>query len=248
MFATGGKMNRRRWNRWLWSGLALPVVATGALLAGEPAAYTDEWWALRSQDPPGTRQVEKHGKLWPPFSRPTGPKQHWVHKYHNAHYWPHPYAAEDANYVRSVWNQQAGSGWIGATTLHDYHFDPGTQELNSVGREHLAWIANFTPAQYRTIYVAQGGSVVNGQARASQVELALRELHPEGGVPIVVRPDRFQGRPGQEIDRLREMELQAIQPPRLFSIGGSGGASSSSSGGSGSSGAGGSSGGATNIR
>lgn len=242
-------MSRRRWNQWLWSGLAAQALAGSTLLAGEPAAYTEEWWALRSQDPPGTRQVEKHGKLWPPFARPVGPKQHWVHKYHHAHYWPHPYASEDASYVRSVWNQQSGAGWIGATTLHDYHFDPGSHELNSVGRDHLTWIAQFAPVQYRTVYVAQGGSVATGQARSNQVEVALREIQPDCNVPIVVRPDRFQGRPGQEIDRLREMELQAIQPPRLFTVGGaSGGGGSSSGGGSGQSSAGGTSGAATNFR
>jgi len=240
-------MSRRRWNRWLWSGLALQALSSGVLVAGEPAAYSDEWWALRSQDSPGTRQVEKHGKLWPPFARPQGPKQHWVHKYHHAHYWPHPYAAEDAGYVRSVWNQQASAGWVGATTLHDYHFETDTHGLNSVGRDQLLWITQFVPAQYRTVYVAQGGSVATGQARASQVELAMREMLPEGGVPIVVRPDRFQGRPGQEIDRLREMEIQAIQPPRLFTVGG--GASSGSTGSSsGQSAAGGSNGAANNIR
>lgn len=240
-------MSRRRWDRWLWSGLALQALSSGILVAGEPAAYTDEWWALRSQDPPGTRQVEKHGKLWPPFARPQGPKQHWVHKYHHAHYWPHPYAAEDAGYVRSVWNQQASAGWVGATTLHDYHFETDTHGLNSVGRDHLLWIVQFVPAQYRTVYVAQGGSVATGQARASQVELAMREMLPEGGVPIVVRPDRFQGRPGQEIDRLREMEIQAIQPPRLFTVGG-GASSGSTGGGSGQSAAGGSNGAANNFR
>lgn len=238
-------MSRRRWKQWLLSSLAMQALSGSVLLAGEPAAYTDEWWALRAQDPPGTRQVDKHGKLWPPFSRPQGPKQHWVHKYHHAHYWPYPYAQQDADYVRSVWTQQAAGGWIGATTLHDYHFDPGTHELNSVGRDHLTWIAQFAPPQYRTVYVAQGGNVITGQARASQVEGALREIIPDGNVPIVVRPDRFQGRPGQEIDRLREMELQAIQPPRLFTVGGGAG-SGGSAGGSNQSSASGLSGAASN--
>ncbi|HET6422400.1 MAG TPA: hypothetical protein VFG20_01875 [Planctomycetaceae bacterium] len=241
-------MNQSHAYRRLVNGLAISVLSANVMSAGEPAAYTDEWWALRAQDPPGTRQVEKHGKLWPPQARPTGPKQHWVHQYHHAHYWPHPYAAEDAGYVRAVWQQQACAGWIGATTLHDYHFEP-THELNSVGRDHLTWIAHFAPAQYRTVYVAQGGSVANGQVRGSNVEAALAEICPGGGVPVVVRPDRFQGRPGQEIDRLREMELQAIQPPRLFTVGGSGGSSSGLGGSASNSGSGGGgSSGATNIR
>lgn len=220
-------MSRRRWNRLAWAWLAAQGVTGGLAFAGEPSKYSEEWWALRAQDPPGTRQLEKHGKLWPPFPRPVGPKQHWVHQYHHAHYWPHPYNCDDQQYVRSVFDQQAAAGWTTATTLHDYHFDPVTNQLNSVGREHLHWILNFTPAQHRTVYVAQGTVPAVGQLRAANVQAGMRELQADCNVPVLLRPDRSLGRPGSEIDRLRELELQSIPAPRLFTVGGAQGSGSS---------------------
>lgn len=221
-------MLRQRWRWWTGFCLAAPAVCGGLVAAGEPTPYTDEWWALRAQDPPGTRQVLKDGKLWPPFPRPQGPRQHWVHQYHHAHYWPHPYDCDDRAYVRNILQQQSAGGWVSATTLHDYHFDQGANTLNSAGRDHLQWIIAFTPPQYRTVYVAQGGSVAAGQVRSANVEQAIREFQPDRAVPVIVRHDRFLGRPGTEIDKLRELELENTPTPRLFTIGGN----SSSGGGS----------------
>ncbi|MBI1345645.1 hypothetical protein GC163_05090 [bacterium] len=221
----------------LWACLVAQNLISPAL-AGEPYPYSDEWWALRAGDPPGARQVEKDGKLWPPYPRPTGEKQHWVHKYHHAHYWPHPYNCDDQAFVRNLIDQQAAGGWIGATTLQDYHFDPETQQLNSVGRDHLQWIVVATPVQYRSIYIAQSPSSSVDLQRTAVVEQSVREFRPEGGIPVSVRYDRYRGRPAQEIDQLRRMELQSLPAPRLFTVrsrsGGSSGGSGGSQGGGGS--------------
>lgn len=207
------------------------MVGAIPVLAGEPYPYTAEWWALRAGDPPGARQVEKDGKMWPPFARPVGEKQHWVHKYHHAHYWPHPYNCDDQAYIRNVLNQQAANGWVNATTLREFHFDSDTQEVNSVGRDLLQWIITSTPIQYRTAYVAQTFAAERDTLRQASVERAIKEMVPEANIPVLLRFDRFQGRSAQEIDQLRRLELQAIPIPRLFTVGSSGG----SSGGSGSS-------------
>lgn len=221
-----------------WAALVAQGVLGSAVsvLAGDPAPYSDEWWALRAQDPPGARQVEKDGKLWPPYARPVGPKQHWVHQYHHSHYWPHPYNCDDEAYVRNIVQQQAGSGWISATTLRDYHFDLETQQLNSNGRQHLLWILTACPAQYRTIYVAQGMSAEEAALRQASVERTSRELVADAQVPVLIRPELFRGRPAQEIDQLRRLELQSMPRPRLFVIGGrttsGGGANNNNGGGS----------------
>jgi hypothetical protein len=249
-------MRQRHWLTGLWACLAAQGLAGAALplFAGEPYPYSEEWWAMRAQDPPGARQVEKDGKLWPPFARPVGEKQHWVHKYHHAHYWPHPYNCEDQAYVRNILDQQASGGWISATTIRDYHFDADTQQLNSVGREHLYWIVTGTPAQYRTVYLAQSMAPAADALRQANIEQTIREFQPNGGVPVLVRPDRYLGRPAQEIDQLRRLELQSIPRPRLFTIGnrtgssaggGLGGAGASGSGSSGGGSGSGSGGGTT---
>lgn len=225
----GISMLRRPAFSTLWACLVAQNLVT-PLMAGEPYPYSDEWWAMRAGDPPGSRQVEKDGKLWPPFARPTGEKQHWVHKYHHSHYWPHPYNCDDQAFVRNLLDQQTAAGWVGATTLQDYHFEPDTQQLSSVGRDHLLWIVNATPVQYRTVYIAQTPAQGIDAQRTAAVEQTIREFRPEGGIPIQLRYDRYRGRPAQEIDQLRRLELQSFPAPRLFTVNSRSGSSGSSGG------------------
>lgn len=212
-------MGRRRWTRWAWGCLAAQGLCGGFLAAEEPYPYSQDWWALRAQDPPGARQVEKDGKLWPPFPRPTGRSQHWVHKYHHAHYWPHPYNCEDQAYVRNLWDMQASAGWTTATTLHDYYFDADSQDLNSAGRQQLFWVVTTAPQQHRTVFVAQAASAEASQMRVANVERTIREFSPSSTPPVILRYEQFLGRPAQEIDQLRRLELQSMPRPRLFVVG-----------------------------
>jgi hypothetical protein len=217
--------------------LATQGLSGAAAFAQEPVKYTEEWWAWRAQDPPGTRQVEHHGKLWPPFPRPTGEPQTHVHKFHHAHYWPHPYNCMDEAYVRHVIDLQTGNGWTAATTLQDYHFSEDTHELNSAGKLQLHWILNHAPAQFRTVYVAEGVSPQIAQLRLEHVQSAAREFSADASTPIVMRPVMTRGRPAEEIDTLRRLEMQSMPRPRLFTVGtgsrGSAGGGTASGSGSG---------------
>lgn len=221
------------WKRLLMSCVGTASMMGGVLLAGEPYPHTEEWYQMRAGDPPGQRQVEKKGKLWPPFPRPVGREQTFWHKYHHAHYWPHPYVCEDRAYIQNVTHQQAANGWTVATTLHDYHFNPETNALNTAGEAHLYWILTESPMAYRTAYVAQGRSAEQANIRLASVTSAAREMVGGDLPPILLRHDQPLGRPAVEIDRLRQMELQAIPRQRLFTIGtttgGSGGSGGSSS-------------------
>jgi len=224
-------MARQGWRRWAWACMAVQGVA-GFVAAQEPVKYSEDWWAWRAQDPPGARQVEKHGKLWPPFPRPTGEPQHWHHKFHHAHYWPYPYNSQDEAYVRGMIETQTTNGWVGACTLQEYHFDDNHQ-LNSAGRGQLYWILTQAPPQYRTVYVAQGMSPQIAQVRLENAQASAREFLPDGSVPIVLRSGSIYGRPAEEIDYLRRLELQSTPRPRLFTVGvtsrGSGGGSGNNS-------------------
>jgi uncharacterized membrane protein YgcG len=227
------------WRRWWQACLAaqglwaIGLSGTAPLLANEPFPHTEDWYAVRAGDPPGARQVEKHGKLWPPFPRPRGEEQTFKHKYHHTHYWPHPYVCDDRSYVASMLQQQSANGWIHATTLHDYHFDPETHQLNTAGQSHLAWILTDVPAQFRTVYIAQGADAVVGQTRSALAQQLAPQLVPGGAAAYVVKPDRFLGRPAQEIDTLQRLDLQSIPRPRLFLIGAASKGGGSSAGGGG---------------
>jgi len=233
-------MRRIRWQDLLKSTIApLCLTATVAQAAG-PFPFSEEWYRQRADDPPGTRQVEKAGKLWPPYPRPVGRKQTIKHGYHTAHYWPYPYNCEDRAYVSNLLEQQSAAGWVTATTLHDHYFHPDTQQLNEAGRNQLLWITVSAPPQYRTIYVSQGGSPEMGQLRTSRVEEYFQQANLTNVPPIVARQEFFSGRPASEVDRLRTLELQAISRPKLFNIGSSGGGTGGgASGQAGSSGGGG---------
>ena len=241
-------MRKIRWRDMLRSVIVpLCLMATVAQAAG-PFPFSEEWYQMRADDPPGARQVEKSGKLWPPYPRPVGRKQTFKHAFHSAHYWPYPYNCEDHAYVNNLLDQQAGAGWVNATTLHDYYFNADTQQLNEAGQNQLLWITASVPAQYRTIYVSQGKSIEMGQLRVGQVEQFFQRTGIEGVPPITTRQEFFAGRPANEVDRLRTLELQSIPRPRLFIIGTAGRSSGASGGGAsggGASGGGSGSGGGT---
>lgn len=213
-------MRTGEWQTKLLGGglLALGLLAQSLPLLADDAAKEAKW-ADRAADPPGTRQVYKYGKLWPPYPRPTGREQHWKHKYHTAHYWPYPYMEEDRGLVRDTLQQQAGAGWVLATTLHDYHFNAETSELNTAGRSHLYWIMTSVPGQYRTVYVAHGASPDVDQVRVATVDKAAQEFG-ETAPPVVMKHDFTRGRPADEADTIRRLELQTWPKQRIFTISG----------------------------
>ena len=175
------------------------------------------WFSSDWSYPGGTRQKFKHGKLWPPFARPTGKSEPFMHKYHRAHYWPLPYVCEDRNYVRQVLYQQTENGWTGYTTLYDHHFDVNTQELNQSGRRHLRWIAFHAPQEHRKAYVAEGYSPKDSQIRLANVRASLAALMPPeaGAPPVMLRRAIAVGRPAEEVDEIRRAYLESIPIPRV---------------------------------
>ena len=99
-------MRRNHWQAWLRSLIVPLSLTAGVAQAAGPFPFSEEWYRMRADDPVGTRQVEKHGKYWPPYPRPVGRKQAFSHTFHAAHYWPHPYNCEDQAYVRNILDQQ----------------------------------------------------------------------------------------------------------------------------------------------
>lgn len=225
-------MRNKSWRSFLLAGFA--SLGTAGIAAADGSLwFTEEWYAERACDPPGSRQIEHHGKLWPPYPRPVGRKQTFSHAFHYAHYWPYPHNLEDAAYTRNVIDLQSANGWVNATTLHDYHFDSETQQLTEVGKNHLLWIAQSVPPCYRTVFVSQGNSREIGQNRLNNTDMYLRESGIVNPPPLVARSVNFVGRPAREVELIRQAELNSIVRPRLFSVGAAtaGGAGGGSAGG-----------------
>jgi hypothetical protein len=228
-------MRRIRWKTIIRALVVVVAFSSGSVYAGGPLPFTEEWYQARADDPPGARQIFKHGKYWPPYPRPVGRKQTLAHGYHSAHYWPYPYNCQDRADVHNLLDAQTNAGWVTATTLHDYHFDADTQQLTDAGQTHLMWVMNAVPAQYRTVYVSQGTTAEMAQLRVAQAEKFMRDTGATNIPPVISKYEMFAGRPANEVDRLRTLELNSAPRPRLFLIGVAGrGGGGGSGGGTGS--------------
>ena len=191
---------------WPWSEKHPPKMT-------EHRAEREAYYAARACDPIGSRQIYKHGKLWPPTPRPTGPANLPSHIYHAEHYWPHPYNCQDQDYVRSLSAAQVSNGWVTMTTLYDYHFDE-TQQLNESGRMQLRWILENAPARHRYAFVQAGNDSASSEIRLAAVKANASQLvGPDQVPPVLVRVTSPLGRPAEEIDDIRRLERKSIFKP-----------------------------------
>jgi hypothetical protein len=181
-----------------------------------PRRGSEAWYAARACDPVGERQKCKHAKAWPPIARPAGPPQTCAHKYHALHYWPWPHNIQDREDVRYVMQAQVASGWTTATTLYDYHFDPVTHQLNSSGKQQLAWIYQQAPPAYRHIYVMNSQDQAFNEPRMLSVQKSLASIAgSEASMPIAMRTTGPLGRPATEVEYILEQSAASALPPKI---------------------------------
>lgn len=197
-------------------------------ISTESEAEKEARYAYHAQDPVGARQKYKYGKAWPPYPRPIGEPQLLVHRFHAAHYWPWPYIDQDRSYIRNLSQLHVCNGWINATTLYDYHFDPATNELNRAGRIQLKWILQNAPQPYRLAFVQTASNAEHSQQRMASVHDHCAELvGAENTPPVMLRVASPLRRAAEEVDAIRRKEIQSIPTPR---IGGSGAGASGGGG------------------
>ena len=179
-----------------------------------PPKGSREYYEAHAADPPGSRQKYHHGKLWPPRPRPVGEEQPFIHKYHTAHYWPHPYNCEDRATVARFAELQIANGWQAATTLYDYHFDPTTHQLNSAGRTQLHWILTHVPIEHRQAYVAVGAQSQSNAVRVQNVEHEIATIvGTDAALPVLMRVTNPLGRPAAEVQKIFSTAEQNMLPP-----------------------------------
>lgn len=192
-----------------------------------PRRGSPEYYEAHAADPPGARQKYKYGKLWPPTARPSGPHQLFVHKFHHTHYWPFPYICQDRQEVATVAATQIQNGWIMATTLYDYHFDPQTNELNSSGKSHLRWILVHVPEDFRQVHVCVDDLADVTATRTVSVQRELARIaSPDHSVPVLTRISDPVGRPASEVQSIFKSAAENMLPP-ILSTSSSGGNESS---------------------
>ncbi len=194
------------------------AVLVGALLAADLASAGWLWWRKdKEYDPhPGGRSVYHKGHVWPVQPRPTTPPARHIDQYHASIYWPSPYLCHDRASVRNSLDMVAAQGWLNHTTMHDYYFDPQTNELNSSGRMHLQWIVLEAPPQYKSAFVAAGLDDEVNQTRLLNVQMTAMQLAGNGTqIPVSLRQAIPHGASAQEIDLARRAWLTTMPKPRI---------------------------------
>lgn len=178
--------------------------------------WSKEDYYLRGQLPIGQRQKCYKGKMWPVDPRPTGPKPHMIHRFHAAHYWPHPYDVWSRNSVNNMISMQQQKGWQDATTLYDYHFNADSNGLTDAGTLHLKWILENAPSQYRILYLQTSAQAGANDLRMAEVAQTAGRLTAGQQTPeVIFRNTTSYGRPAQEVDTIRRGELQSQPLPRI---------------------------------
>lgn len=186
-------------------------------------------WAERASRPAGARQKYKFGELWPPYPRPTGPKQHFWNRYHHAHYWPYPYNCDDRSYVRDIMERQMHNGWTDQTTLYAYHFEKDGNKLTEAGLMHLRWILENAPENRRVIFVQSANQSIASQERLANVQYAAAQIAGDGNVPsALLRVTPAYGRPAREEDLKYRAYVGSILAPRIQYTAGGGSAANGS--------------------
>lgn len=190
--------------------------------------HNESWYAAQAHLPPGERQHIHKGKYWLVEPRPYGiPEQPFWHKYHTNKTWPHPYNCVDRGAVQTTMAATVDRGWLNMTTLHAYHFDAQTHELNTSGRQLLQQILHTVPQEYRTAYVAAYDRPT-AEARMASVKAEVMDMAGPGEQLVVLpRATTVYGRPAVEVDHIHRAALENMPAPVIGSAGGSvsGGAS-----------------------
>jgi hypothetical protein len=198
-----------------------------------PRRWTSDWYDQEAKRPDGSRQIHSHGLEWPPYPRPCGEGQQLSTRFHEAHYWPHPYNCQDLAYLRAVSASQVTNGWQKETTLYSYHFDEKDNTLNHAGKLRLKWVLQTIPEERRSVFVQMSDDKSVSEARLANVRAAAVEIVGENALPpIMLRMDTPDGRPTDEVNQIQKKVKAATRTPQInYST--SNGSSSGSSGGSG---------------
>jgi hypothetical protein len=183
-----------------------------------------DWFARRALDPVGLRQRYVKGKMWPPYPRPEGLSMLPSHRFHAAHYWPHPYVCADRASVREFVAAQEDAGWVNQTTFYGYHFDRDTQLLTRSGVLHLKWILRSAPAHRRILYVQTADTAKASEVRMTSVRGITEEMVGlENLPPVIPRVTSPIGRSALEVDGIQRGDMGSQPVPRIspaFSGGG----------------------------
>jgi hypothetical protein len=139
--------------------------------------------------------------------------------------WPEPFVGSDRASVRAPFVTQVANGWRRQNMLGEFHFEPGSGQLNEAGRLKVRWILLTGPQQHRLIYVHVAEKNEETAARMAAVQQLAVQITPNDVPPVMPTAIADDDSPADRADAIGR-KFQATTPsPRLSSpsAGGSGG-------------------------
>ncbi len=147
--------------------------------------------------------------------------------------WPDPFIGWDRAAVRSPFVTQVANGWRRQNMLGEFHFEPGSGQLNEAGRLKVRWILTTGPQQHRLIYVHVAERNEETAARMAAVQQCVVQIAPNDVPPVMPTTIADDDSPADRVDAIGRKFQSSMPPPRLPTTGGGSGSGGAGDGGGG---------------
>jgi len=145
--------------------------------------------------------------------------------YHRNQCWPQPFAYQDYQAAKAPFALMVNNGWRLQNVIGTHHYIPGSATLNEAGQRQIHWIITQAPQNRRTIFVEQGETRQQTEARLAAVRKIAEHLAVNGeGFDVQETHLPAQGTSGAYADRVNQGFGESIPPPRIPTTSGSFGA------------------------
>ena len=99
--------------------------------------------------------------------------------------WPQPFRGADSQSVIAPFEVMRDNGWRENNTLGSGLFSE-QNALSEAGRIKVQWIVTQAPQDHRTVYIKNGASEQETNARVESVQLAVSQIIPSGPLPQIL--------------------------------------------------------------
>ncbi len=137
--------------------------------------------------------------------------------------WPDPFINWDRASVRAPFVVHVANGWRRQNMLGEFHFEPGSGQLNEAGRLKVRWILVTGPQQHRLIYVHVAERNEETAARIAAVQQLAVQIAPNDVPPVMPTTIADDDAPADRADAIGRKFQSTLPPPRLPAPTGSGG-------------------------
>jgi len=116
----------------------------------------------------------------------TAAKRDFYRSHQRSQCWPQPYNLMDQQAVREPFRMMIERGWQSQNTIRSEHFEEGTEQLNTYGRQHVQWVLSRIPETRRVLFVQPGQSSRQTARRLATVERVARLAEEDTGVEVLL--------------------------------------------------------------